>query len=642
MACEKINNLFLINAPAGSGKTTFIEREIIEILKRNSSKTILCITYTKRAMEELKNRINSDLVVINTIHSFLSNFIKLYSHKREVIDLYLDIYKKEIIQEINKGEEKTKNKNYIEKYGFLNFEMVKNNLTHIKYNELEFNSLYYGGLSHDDLLSFTYFLFQKFSILKKRLTDKYDYIFIDEFQDTSSYILKLFYEAVINTDCQLYFLGDKMQEIYENYDGSFEKELKYFQTTKKLSINYRSSEKIINVLNKLYNNESFTQITDTDNTYLNNIPELIIYDDLEKELVQKVLKDETILKLYVFNKEKFRSIGSINLYNAVEKIKYYSYNSKYKVVDALTDKTNDNPDKLFKILFQIAIILELYKNKKYGSCIQKIKKNNIFVKTIVNINEHTDKIIFSQTLDNIIEKYNNNITIKEFLEYLVEKIFLIQSILTPIFEDEEYQTVLNISMSEFINIYKYLEKPTVSTQHGVKGEGHKKVCFLCEDSSSPSVKIYNFFKLLANNKINVNLDDFQEFAYDYTNKLKKLEDLINEKISNLNSSSFENLKEKLIEEAKNINAHFDTNNYYKLLIQDNYHKFLQKPNVTNVKNAIKLSEIKGVLTAYRLFYVGCSRAKEELIILVNHDKIKDYKEDFIVKMKEIGFKIVHT
>ena len=49
----------------------------------------------------------------------------------------------------------------------------------------------------------------------------------------------------------------------------------------------------------------------------------------------------------------------------------------------------------------------------------------------------------------------------------------------------------------------------------------------------------------------------------------------------------------------------------------------------------------GILTAYKLFYVGCSRARKNLIIVVNTDKIDGFKEAFMNKMKKIGFSVCY-
>ena len=80
----------------------------------------------------------------------------------------------------------------------------------------------------------------------RKISDKYNYIFIDEYQDTSAYILDIFYDAVVNKEnIQLYLLGDRMQQIYRNYDGSFEEKLREFDTSQRLVVNHRSIGKII-------------------------------------------------------------------------------------------------------------------------------------------------------------------------------------------------------------------------------------------------------------------------------------------------------------------------------------------------------------------------------------------------------------
>lgn len=120
--------MFLVNAPAGSGKTTYIENTIINLLAQYPNRRILSITYTNRAKEELNSRINSKNVTVDTIHSFLSDFVGLYFSKPEVIDLYLQVFEKKIKALIDNGEDDSKNARYIDKFGKLDFETIKNNL----------------------------------------------------------------------------------------------------------------------------------------------------------------------------------------------------------------------------------------------------------------------------------------------------------------------------------------------------------------------------------------------------------------------------------------------------------------------------------------------------------------------------------
>ena len=277
--------MFLVNAPAGSGKTTYIENTIINLLAQYPNRRILSITYTNRAKEELNSRINSKNVTVDTIHSFLSDFVGLYFSKPEVIDLYLQVFEKKIKALIDNGEDDSKNARYIDKFGKLDFETIKNNLHKVFYNEQSYSSYYYGGLSHDDMLLFCRKMFEKFEMLKKRLSNKYRYIFIDEYQDTSADVLYIFYQSVLNTSSTLYLLGDKMQEIYNNYDGSFNTILNKFNQDDDLRINYRCSSNIVGILNNLYNDEKFFQQPNKSSGKVN--PTIVITNDFSESFMEQ-------------------------------------------------------------------------------------------------------------------------------------------------------------------------------------------------------------------------------------------------------------------------------------------------------------------------------------------------------------------
>lgn len=157
MVNEINENIFLVNAPAGSGKTTEIRKRVEEHLRTYKEDNILCITYTNRAAEELGKDIDSDRVFFGTIHSFINHFVSSFFSHKAVIDLYWETYEEQIrerIENINDQENiRESNLRYIEKYGRLDTETVFSNIQKISYNEAPFNSLYRGALSHDDLIS---------------------------------------------------------------------------------------------------------------------------------------------------------------------------------------------------------------------------------------------------------------------------------------------------------------------------------------------------------------------------------------------------------------------------------------------------------------------------------------------------------
>ena len=232
---NKLNNCYLINAPAGSGKTTEIKSMVQRRIIDNPKDNILCITYTNRAADELSKGILSKNVYIGTIHSFLHFFLKPYFAHQDILELYFEVYGAQISERIDNKDQKESiaesDARYIEKYGKLDYDMVRNNIKVLSYNESPFSSLYYGGLSHDDLISFSKAIFNRYPVIKKRMTSKYQFIFIDEYQDTMSDVLKIFFESVHNTKTKLFLFGDRMQQIYKNYDGSFEENFELFDTS---------------------------------------------------------------------------------------------------------------------------------------------------------------------------------------------------------------------------------------------------------------------------------------------------------------------------------------------------------------------------------------------------------------------------
>lgn len=643
------NNMFLVNAPAGSGKTTFIKDKINEIVSNDKDCKILCITYTNRAADELISKINSKNVKISTIHSFISEFFKIYFSNKDIIELYFETYKGDILDRINNISNDERNEIANQKYkeeheGNLSFEYLKNNTKSISYNELPFNSLYYGGLSHDALLSFAEILLDKYPIIKKRLSSLYKYIFIDEYQDTSANILRFFYNAVKDSQTTLFLCGDKMQQIYKNYDGTFENELSTFNNSDfLLRTNYRSSQSIVTVLNNIYNDPSFVQKVSSIQKQ-GNKPQIYIAEDVNSTL--NAIEDITpkILKLFIYNKDRFEKIGAKNLYEKVSDMEKYSFGSKNSPVDVLLTNDIDNPDPLFRLLFEINDFLKKYKLKQYGLLVQKInnKKSKIYNKELLKINKHEDKKNFQNLIESIYSKYNEDILIIDFLKFLNDKQFLLNSVTENYFEgseENEYLTVLEQSIEEFRKLCEYIENPKISTQHGVKGEGHDEVVFIAEDSTrNPYVRMYDFFELLAKNEVRYN--EFEKFYYEYVKDIRNFEYLNNIKLSELKKDTYNQYVNSLNELLQNLNQKYNNNVYYNFFFSDAYASYLSRPGVTKFNNAVKINNIFGTLIAYKLFYVGCSRAKEILKVIVERSKIDSFYNEFKTKMQQLGFDII--
>lgn len=64
-----------------------------------------------------------------------------------------------------------------------------------------------------------------------------------------------------------------------------------------------------------------------------------------------------------------------------------------------------------------------------------------------------------------------------------------------------------------------------------------------------------------------------------------------------------------------------------------------KKNVTSAKACLNEAAVYGPLCAYRLFYVGCSRARKNLLVIINKNDIKTFEDELCEKLKDCGFEV---
>lgn len=648
---QKMENIFLINAPAGSGKTTRIRAMLSDIATLNSNDNILCITFTNRAAEELVKGIKNDRIYFGTIHSYIHTLVSPFFSQKRIVDLYWEVYGEQIRKRIaNTSSDENvaeSNQRYIDKHGALTEEIVKQNIQYISYNETSFNSLYYGELCHDDLITFAKTMFDRYPVIHRKIANKYSHIFIDEYQDTSGYILKLFYDAVHNTKVKLYLLGDRMQQIYKNYDGSFEDEMMTLNNSISLNTNHRSIKAIIDILNNIYNNPDYRQSVSAENIGKepDYLPEVIITHDIISAINKKQTENKDTLVLYLLNLDKFREIGAITLYRAYGQMEKYSFPKKYHSNDVLSDNTQENPDPLLRFLFSFDDIMTLYKNKNYGSMITQCRLQKEFYSTTTySIANHDDKKRLSSIFEELSKVYFDDgsiLTIGQFLTILVSQNVLPSAFLQGLYDDGEYKDVFNVNIIELRRLAAYLKKPQISTQHGVKGESHTSVIFIAADSpASPIVHMYEFFRVWS--QVEFSLNEIEDFYYKYVRIVVETEKKLGMPIKELTAASHnENaINKSILTAASNeMLISFKDNKIFELLCRDHYVDYINKSIVGNAKKCFKDSTVYGVLIAYKLFYVGCSRARKNLTVIVDESRISKFEEAFVEKVKKIGFTV---
>ena len=647
MADAIVENLFLVNAPAGSGKTTWIRKNVRKYLLQNPNDNVLCITYTNRAAEELGKDVDSNRVYFGTIHSFINDFIGSFFSHESILELYWEVYKNQIVERIENisqnGNWAESNMRYIEKYGGLTPEIVRSNITMISYNQAPFNSLYRGALGHDDLISFTRLAVERFPVIKKKISDKYQVVFIDEYQDTATDVLQIFYSSMIGKKSKLYLLGDKMQQIYRNYNGEFETYFNIFNKSINLSVNYRTTPKIVSILNKIYNDECYKQTAYEKNKDENMdfLPEVRIVTDIEKNVSELMEQYKESLILYLSNKSRFYNIGVGELYDAYSGMEKYSFGKKYNAVDVLTKEEIRENDALLSFLFTVNIIVDYFTKEFYGEVFRIIRKAGTYFNCEkFSIRKHIDKRLVKDKLDDIVALYDElSTTVDDFLSLCVEKKYIREEFYSAVIEENDYQLVKNVKVQEVKVLADYMSDPKISTQHGVKGESHDTVVFVADNSrSNPVVHMSKFFEMWSN--IDITLSEFDAFYYIYSQMLNQIENKIGMKCSQLKADTYISVASIIDEELQAFTKKNETNPYYIQLLKVKMDKYFGKKNVTNVKECLKEGTVYGPLCAYRLFYVGCSRAKRNLVIMINKKDIEGFEDKLRNKLMVTGFNVL--
>lgn len=276
----------LILAGAGSGKTKVVTSKIaylIEELQVPSWK-ILAITFTNKAANEMRDRvsklIDEDIssMWIGTFHSICVRILRKnidkvgYSSSFTIYDrddqitvvkeaigelgLDRDVYKpRSLVNDIsNIKSEGLSPKEYID-LNKTNF--FKENLGKI-YEIYEKKLVSNNALDFDDLLIKTVDILRDYEDVRDFYRSKFEYIFVDEYQDTNK-IQYEFIKLVAGNEPNLTVVGDNDQSIYKWRGADINNILNFhkdFPGAKivKLEQNYRSTQKILEVANKVIEN----------------------------------------------------------------------------------------------------------------------------------------------------------------------------------------------------------------------------------------------------------------------------------------------------------------------------------------------------------------------------------------------------
>ena len=535
VSCINSKKSYVVEAGAGSGKTYsliqtlryLIENQCLE-LGTNKQK-IICITYTNVAKNEIIKRIEyNDLVNVFTIHEFLWQSIKQYQKQ-----LKTELCK---LNESRLANDKANGKDskYLENL----FSRIEN-IEAVFYNDSSFRDFENGELHHDDVIDIAKLIFENYNLITVIISQKFPYIFIDEYQDTSAGTIKLLIDDLLTPNSGkivLGFYGDSHQKIYDNGVGDleeyYEREVPILKLIKKEE-NYRSSKSIVNFLNNFRTNIQQVAKQDIDGTvrflYWANHPEKpkkgITEFNNQLKAVKNKFYDDVIIKLktedWNFDSNSNDKILVLANSRIAERAGFPNLYRAFSTRNSLTVKENllDRNHILIKLFcgyidkkssqerrVGLEHLLNHWKEGNQNEAIRFIKKNGNFL----NEFKHNKKKEISDFLNDLATSRDQK-TVKDILEALMEKelIFsknyndfvsrinqelegLVEEKVRRIEKDKLlFTSFILLPYQEILNFWKHIQNQTVfSTKHGTKGDEYRNVLTVIDDTEW--VAKYNF------------------------------------------------------------------------------------------------------------------------------------------------------
>ena len=287
-AVTNIEGASLVIAGAGSGKTRVLTYRIAHLLDNGvNARSVLALTFTNKAAKEMKERIGhlvgeyrAKYLWMGTFHSIFAKILRLESQSLgypAAFTIYDSQDSKNAIRQIIKSM-KLDEQIYKPNEVFSKISSAKNNLITPQayaanpraietdkinrrpqladiYREYVVRCYKAGVMDFDDLLLNTNILFRDFPEVLQKYQGMFQYILVDEYQDTN-YAQYLIIKKLAQNHHNICVVGDDAQSIYSFRGAKIENILNFrndYPDYKlfKLEQNYRSTQTIVNAANSL-------------------------------------------------------------------------------------------------------------------------------------------------------------------------------------------------------------------------------------------------------------------------------------------------------------------------------------------------------------------------------------------------------
>ena len=292
-AVEYIDGPSLVIAGAGSGKTRVLTYKIAYLLQQGVKPwSIMALTFTNKAAREMKERIGklvgqelAQHLYMGTFHSIFSRILRAEAQHigfTNNFTIYDESDSRSLIKTIVK-EMRLDEKVYKPASVHSRISMAKNNLMSAE-NYARDKELYQAdqrakmprvgdifityvqrcqqanAMDFDDLLTLTFKLFQEHEDIRKKYADRFDFLLVDEYQDTNHAQMRIVMQLCKEKE-RVCAVGDDSQSIYSFRGANIDNILSFQSRFKearlfKLEQNYRSTQSIVEAANSLIKHNS--------------------------------------------------------------------------------------------------------------------------------------------------------------------------------------------------------------------------------------------------------------------------------------------------------------------------------------------------------------------------------------------------
>lgn len=414
LAVAHISGPALILAVPGAGKTTVLIHRTVNLIQTHKTRPdrILSITFSRASARDMKERfsqsfkdISSIPISFSTIHSFCFNLIREYAYVNNIkftliegdkspVNKY-NLIKKIYLDTNNSHITEEKFESLINAIGYIKNMMIspdkfledkKPGIDGFKtiFEEYEKYKRKNNLIDFDDMLSITLNILNRNEHLLRKYRDKYDYIQLDEGQDTSKIQMEILKKIAFPKN-NLFVVADDDQSIY-GFRGSDPKGLLNFKEIFPdgklffMEKNYRSSKNIVSVCNKFisFNTLRYDKTISTDNSYVEPINIVKLESIIDQyNYIKDDIEGRDLRNISILYRNNLSSIGLIDFLEK-NKIPFYMRDVKVKFFNHWMVQDIINFMKFSRDTSNISLYESIYYKKKgYIS-----KKQLNFAKTL--------------------------------------------------------------------------------------------------------------------------------------------------------------------------------------------------------------------------------------------------------------------